>query len=170
MRLQGPKPVVIIRYNGMRDSLVRLGMLTRVSPRCEIWYQRVVEPRESGEDSHTMREPNVSTVEPSLSGAHLECTKQDDAPEYFRRVRLKFRKEDRMVIDDALTYLDWIKSRSAHQPEVYSNFLDIMQDFKTNALGSTGVIDRVSRLFANYPDLLQSFKRFLPDESSVGPD
>ena len=34
---------------------------------------------------------------------------------------------------DALSYLDQVKVRFVHQPDVYNQFLDIMKDFKSLA-------------------------------------
>lgn len=34
---------------------------------------------------------------------------------------------------DALSYLDQVKVRFVHQPDVYNQFLDIMKDFKSQA-------------------------------------
>lgn len=39
---------------------------------------------------------------------------------------------------DALSYLDQVKVRFVHQPDVYNQFLDIMKDFKSQAY----VLDR----------------------------
>ena len=45
---------------------------------------------------------------------------------------------------DALSYLDQVKVRFQHQPDVYNQFLDIMKDFKSQAYVShshaTGVV------------------------------
>lgn len=50
----------------------------------------------------------------------------------------------------------------ADHPDVYNRFLDIMKDFKSGAIDTPGVIDRVSSLFAGNPDLIQGFNTFLP--------
>ena len=66
------------------------------------------------------------------------------------------------ILNDALTYLDQVKVRFVHQPDVYNQFLDIMKDFKSQAIDTPGVIDRVSSLFAGHPQLIQGFNTFLP--------
>ena len=38
------------------------------------------------------------------------------------------------VGQDALSYLDQVKVRFVEQPDVYNRFLDIMKDFKSQAL------------------------------------
>ena len=66
------------------------------------------------------------------------------------------------ILNDALTYLDQVKVRFQEQPDVYNRFLDIMKDFKSQAIDTPGVIDRVSTLFAGHPELIQGFNTFLP--------
>ncbi|KAK2740745.1 Transcriptional regulatory protein sin3 [Myotisia sp. PD_48] len=63
---------------------------------------------------------------------------------------------------DALSYLDQVKVRFVEQPEVYTRFLDIMKDFKSQAIDTPGVIQRVSTLFNGHPALIQGFNTFLP--------
>jgi paired amphipathic helix protein Sin3a len=45
---------------------------------------------------------------------------------------------------------------------VYNRFLDIMKDFKSQAIDTPGVIERVSNLFNGHPALIQGFNTFLP--------
>ena len=66
------------------------------------------------------------------------------------------------ILNDALSYLDQVKVRFVHQPDVYNQFLDIMKDFKSQAIDTPGVIERVSSLFAGHPELIQGFNTFLP--------
>ncbi|KAF7720667.1 Transcriptional regulatory protein sin3 [Apophysomyces ossiformis] len=65
-------------------------------------------------------------------------------------------------VKDALTYLDQVKFQFPGQPEVYNKFLDIMKDFKSQAIDTPGVIERVSTLFRGHPSLIQVFNTFLP--------
>ncbi|EPQ61647.1 Component of the Sin3p-Rpd3p histone deacetylase complex [Blumeria graminis f. sp. tritici 96224] len=77
-------------------------------------------------------------------------------------------------MQDALSYLDQVKVQFADQPDVYNRFLDIMKDFKSQAIDTPGVINRVSDLFAGHPNLIQGFNTFLPPgyriECGTGPD
>ncbi|KAF2100142.1 hypothetical protein NA57DRAFT_17396, partial [Rhizodiscina lignyota] len=66
------------------------------------------------------------------------------------------------ILNDALSYLDQVKVQFAERPDVYNKFLDIMKDFKSGAIDTPGVIDRVSNLFAGNPNLIQGFNTFLP--------
>ncbi|KAF3930850.1 hypothetical protein ABW19_dt0202959 [Dactylella cylindrospora] len=65
-------------------------------------------------------------------------------------------------VKDALSYLDQVKVQFAEHPDVYNRFLDIMKDFKSQAIDTPGVIERVSTLFAGHPNLIQGFNTFLP--------
>ncbi|KAG6845379.1 hypothetical protein H0H87_010488, partial [Tephrocybe sp. NHM501043] len=65
-------------------------------------------------------------------------------------------------VTDALSYLDAVKVQFNDKPEVYNRFLDIMKDFKSQAIDTPGVISRVSRLFHGNPVLIQGFNTFLP--------
>lgn len=65
-------------------------------------------------------------------------------------------------VKDALTYLDQVKVKFADQPEVYNRFLDIMKEFKSQAIDTPGVIERVSTLFRGHPQLISGFNTFLP--------
>ncbi|KAJ5899978.1 hypothetical protein N7495_004722 [Penicillium taxi] len=66
------------------------------------------------------------------------------------------------LFQDALSYLDQVKVRFMDQPDVYNRFLDIMKDFKSQAIDTPGVIQRVSTLFNGHPALIQGFNTFLP--------
>ncbi|KAJ2337272.1 hypothetical protein GGI00_000343 [Coemansia sp. RSA 2681] len=65
-------------------------------------------------------------------------------------------------VSDALSYLDLVKSQFQDRPEVYNQFLEIMKEFKSHAIDTPGVIERVSRLFYGCPSLIQGFNTFLP--------
>ncbi|KAG2220933.1 hypothetical protein INT45_010686, partial [Circinella minor] len=65
-------------------------------------------------------------------------------------------------VRDALTYLDQVKVQFSAHPDVYNQFLDIMKDFKSQAIDTPGVIERVSILFNGHPELISGFNTFLP--------
>ncbi|KAJ2610085.1 hypothetical protein EV177_004146 [Coemansia sp. RSA 1804] len=65
-------------------------------------------------------------------------------------------------VSDALSYLDLVKSQFRDRPEVYNQFLEIMKEFKSHAIDTPGVIERVSQLFYGSPNLIQGFNTFLP--------
>ncbi|CAA20757.2 Clr6 I prime and Rpd3L histone deacetylase complex subunit Pst1 [Schizosaccharomyces pombe] len=70
-------------------------------------------------------------------------------------------------VTDALSYLDLVKLQFHQEPEIYNEFLDIMKEFKSQAIETPEVITRVSKLFAGYPNLIQGFNTFLPPGYSI---
>ncbi|KAJ2925668.1 hypothetical protein H1R20_g11426, partial [Candolleomyces eurysporus] len=75
-------------------------------------------------------------------------------------------------VTDALGYLDAVKNQFQEKPDVYNQFLDIMKDFKSQAIDTPGVIQRVSQLFHGNPALIQGFNTFLPQgyRIDISPD
>lgn len=64
----------------------------------------------------------------------------------------------------AVNYVAKIKHRFRTQPEIYSEFLDILHDYQAKrTIGEVYV--RVSKLFQDQKDLLEEFKYFLPDSA-----
>lgn len=68
----------------------------------------------------------------------------------------------RLRVEDALSYLDQVKIKFVDHPQVYNDFLDIMKEFKSQAIDTPGVIGRVSALFEGHPELIVGFNTFLP--------
>ncbi|KIM27415.1 hypothetical protein M408DRAFT_71328, partial [Serendipita vermifera MAFF 305830] len=65
-------------------------------------------------------------------------------------------------VNDALSYLDAVKSRFPSGSTTYNRFLGIMRDFKTHVIDTPGVIERVIQLFEGHTDLIHGFNTFLP--------
>ena len=63
---------------------------------------------------------------------------------------------------DALEYLNQVKQQFGESPDIYNRFLDIMKDFKSHAIDTQKVIERVSRLFQGHQSLILGFNTFLP--------
>ena len=53
--------------------------------------------------------------------------------------------------------------RFASQPEVYKQFLEILQTYQRESKPIGDVYAQVTELFITAPDLLEDFKQFLPD-------
>jgi paired amphipathic helix protein Sin3a len=65
----------------------------------------------------------------------------------------------------AISYVNKIKNRFHLQPEIYKNFLEILQTYQREQLRISEVYSQVTHLFREAPDLLDDFKQFLPDTS-----
>jgi paired amphipathic helix protein Sin3a len=55
------------------------------------------------------------------------------------------------------------QNRFATQPEIYKQFLEILQTYQREAKPIQDVYAQVTTLFGSAPDLLEDFKQFLPD-------
>ncbi|GMH56528.1 hypothetical protein TrST_g9038 [Triparma strigata] len=66
--------------------------------------------------------------------------------------------------DHAINYVTTIKKRFANEPETYKAFLEILHTYQKEQRGIKEVLDEVSNLFADHPDLLKEFTYFLPDQ------
>lgn len=63
----------------------------------------------------------------------------------------------------AINYVNKIKTRFKSDPSVYKNFLEILQTYQTDQRPINEVYEQVTVLFQGAPDLLDDFKKFLPD-------
>lgn len=68
-----------------------------------------------------------------------------------------------MEFDHAINYVTTIKRRFANEPETYKKFLEILHTYQKEQRGIKEVLDEVSVLFSDHPDLLKEFTYFLPD-------
>ena len=66
----------------------------------------------------------------------------------------------------AISYVNKIKTRFAEQPDIYKHFLEILQTYQREQKPINEVYAQVTVLFQNAPDLLDDFKKFLPDASA----
>jgi len=60
-------------------------------------------------------------------------------------------------------YVTNIKKRFANHPSIYHTFLEILHTYQKEQRGIKEVLEQVSSLFADHPDLLREFTFFLPD-------
>ena len=68
--------------------------------------------------------------------------------------------------DRARSYVMKIKNRFANQPEVYKQFLDILQNYHNQKHTIPEVLEQVSVLFKGHEDLIEEFKIFPPEPST----
>ncbi|KAJ4765389.1 paired amphipathic helix Sin3-like protein [Rhynchospora pubera] len=64
--------------------------------------------------------------------------------------------------DEAMSFVNKIKSRFVDEPSVFNSFLKILNLYKTNHKKCEEIYQEVEPLFKGHPDLLSGFKRFLP--------
>ena len=61
---------------------------------------------------------------------------------------------------------DWLQNRFATQPEIYKQFLEILQTYQKESKPIQDVYAQVTQLFNSAPDLLEDFKQFLPESAA----
>ncbi|KAJ3126023.1 Transcriptional regulatory protein sin3 [Nowakowskiella sp. JEL0407] len=108
--------------------------------------------------SLTMVQEAVSLQNPQLTKPQVSITENE------RQFHLR-----PLNVKDALSYLDQVKGHFPDVPEVYNEFLSIMKDFKSQQIDTPGVIQRVSSLFRQHPQLIMGFNTFLPPGYRIEP-
>ncbi|RKP34752.1 hypothetical protein BJ085DRAFT_15119 [Dimargaris cristalligena] len=101
--------------------------------------------------------PEGASASPAPAPLNNNLTAQ--GPHYLtnRRAPLEF--------NHAINYVNKIKTRFANQPDLYKQFLEILQTYQRESKPIQDVYTQVQGLFQNSPDLLEEFKQFLPDIS-----
>lgn len=67
--------------------------------------------------------------------------------------------------DQAISYVNKIKSRFVNQELVYKQFLDILHTYQKEQKSIEEVYEQVATLFKDHQDLLDEFMNFLPDSA-----
>ncbi len=129
-------------------------------------------PRASTHPHHPVqgatREPvrEESQIVGSTAGAHVVMVTTDPqghpgagGMQSGERAANGFRQ---LKVEDALLYLEQVKSQFNEHPAVYNQFLDIMKEFKAQSINTSQVIRRVSQLFQGHKGLILGFNTFLP--------
>ncbi|KAF1961191.1 PAH2 domain-containing protein, partial [Byssothecium circinans] len=74
-------------------------------------------------------------------------------------------EEQGPILNDALEYLDKVKARFVSQPNIYSEFIEIMAAFKRGDKTTSEVYAQVSSLFSSAPELMKDFETFMPSNT-----
>ena len=61
---------------------------------------------------------------------------------------------------------DFLQNRFSSQPEIYKQFLEILQTYQRESKPIQDVYAQVTTLFNGAPDLLEDFKQFLPESAA----
>ncbi|KAL7565064.1 hypothetical protein ACA910_005076 [Epithemia clementina (nom. ined.)] len=94
---------------------------------------------------------------------HEEYASDDPLPPQKLQVPKQQETQVPLEFDHAINYVTTIKKRFANEPETYKKFLEILHTYQKEQRGIKEVLDEVSVLFADHPDLLKQFTYFLPD-------
>lgn len=68
-----------------------------------------------------------------------------------------------LELPHAIQYVTKIKKRFADDPATYKAFLETLHGYQKQVKSIADVLDKVSELFKDHPDLLRDFTFFLPD-------
>lgn len=63
--------------------------------------------------------------------------------------------------------MDEIRAQVHDRPEVYNTFVELICRFKKERTETAVVIDSINALFANYPQLIEGFRAFLPADANL---
>ncbi|KAK3044760.1 hypothetical protein LTS18_000434, partial [Coniosporium uncinatum] len=75
-------------------------------------------------------------------------------------------KRGPVEFNHAISYVNKIKNRFATQPDIYKQFLEILQTYQRESKPIGDVYNQVTVLFHTAPDLLEDFKQFLPESAA----
>ncbi|WOL03842.1 paired amphipathic helix protein Sin3-like 4 isoform X2 [Canna indica] len=81
---------------------------------------------------------------------------------------IKLTEEKKPVeFDEAIVFVNKIKSRFSNDEHVYKSFLDILNMYRRENKSIHEVYEEVASLFQSHQDLLEEFTHFLPDASAT---
>ncbi|KAI0473978.1 hypothetical protein GGR56DRAFT_676421 [Xylariaceae sp. FL0804] len=75
-------------------------------------------------------------------------------------------KRGPVEFNHAISYVNKIKNRFQDKPEIYKQFLEILQTYQREQKPIQDVYAQVTGLFNTAPDLLEDFKQFLPESAA----
>ena len=114
---------------------------------------------------------NLNAQNPMLSGQVQMGSNQQNQPAFSQQQQpilvqntpqASANNQRQLKVEDALQYLDKVKTQFGNQPMVYNQFLEIMKNFKAQHIDTPEVIRRVSELFKGHDNLILGFNTFLP--------
>jgi Paired amphipathic helix repeat len=85
---------------------------------------------------------------------------------YLREITLP-RRHRPLVVEDALEFLERVRSTFEDEPETYRSFMAIMRSFREQSLTTAGVMKSIIHLFGKYFILALEFNVFLPEGYSI---
>ena len=77
-----------------------------------------------------------------------------------------FRTRGPVEFNHAISYINKLKRQLASQPDIYKQFLKILQVYQRESGPIQDVYAQVTKLFHSAPDLLEDFNQFLPESAS----
>ncbi|KUJ10036.1 uncharacterized protein LY89DRAFT_710862 [Mollisia scopiformis] len=161
----------------------------RICKRCNVWFDQSSKKRKLDlflydidiRDGATSKDLSKSN---NPGGRTKSASDSEESLDFFRNVKLAeeilqelnpviIPADDKPIRDgrgpaefnDAISFVNKIKSRYQDKPEIYREFLDILQTYQRESLPIQEVYALLTDLFAAAPDLLEDFKMFLPESA-----
>ncbi|KAI9893429.1 MAG: Transcriptional regulatory protein sin3 [Vezdaea aestivalis] len=82
------------------------------------------------------------------------------------QIQVGIEKRGPVEFNHAISYVNKIKNRFSSQPEIYKQFLEILQTYQRESKPIQDVYNQVTQLFSSATDLLEDFKQFLPESAA----
>ncbi|KAF2163855.1 hypothetical protein M409DRAFT_68133 [Zasmidium cellare ATCC 36951] len=89
-----------------------------------------------------------------------------DAAAHDAAAQVGLEKRGPVEFNHAISYVNKIKNRFASHPDIYKQFLEILQTYQRESKPIQDVYSQVTHLFKTAPDLLEDFKQFLPESAA----
>lgn len=113
--------------------------------------------------------PTGTSTRPNIGGnstnPYTQWSEQPQ-PHQYPQEQTQHGPGGQIEFNHAISYVNKIKTRFANQPDIYKQFLEILQTYQREQKPIGEVYEQVTQLFANSPDLLNDFKQFLPDSGN----
>jgi paired amphipathic helix protein Sin3a len=116
--------------------------------------------------------PALNGISPSpammVNGGGLEKrgpVEFNHAISYVNKIKVRLRASIIQVNGESEAHMI-LQNRFATQPDIYKQFLEILQTYQRESKPIQDVYAQVTRLFETAPDLLQDFKQFLPESAA----
>lgn len=92
-----------------------------------------------------------------------QAAQQAPPPQYAQQksVISKIKKEE---LEPAVKFIQKIRNRFNRDQATFKTFLDIVDDFQSEQKSLPDLYRQISQLFSGHPDLIEDFRRFLPDQ------
>ncbi|KAI0869958.1 hypothetical protein GGS24DRAFT_477105 [Hypoxylon argillaceum] len=119
----------------------------------------------------TAHVPNTSSTTPNAQTTTRNAITPTpgippSAPNGAASQQASMEKRGPVEFNHAISYVNKIKNRFQDKPEIYKQFLEILQTYQRESKPIQEVYAQVTSLFSTAPDLLEDFKQFLPESAA----
>ncbi|KAI1271785.1 hypothetical protein F5Y07DRAFT_381852 [Xylaria sp. FL0933] len=120
-------------------------------------------PRPTAQAQNNSTTPNA---QPTGRNALTPTPMPVGGPNGANNQQANMEKRGPVEFNHAISYVNKIKNRFQDKPEIYKQFLEILQTYQRESKPIQEVYAQVTSLFSTAPDLLEDFKQFLPETAA----